>query len=359
MSMSIKEGDVVLTTWGTGRVKNHRLLDDIFIIHLDNWQLAQGQSPTLFLGRDALSVVSMNESSEEVNDKENDAGEDTEEKDVDEDEDDDLELPTLMRHITIEEDSLPPLPLMIRLASHNAEMEKMQCCICDELVLHGVGHLRLGCRCLCHESCFVSYIRSKSRADWGRAGGIACPYALGAEMCSFKGQNNEAYRITPNDLGQLVKLLGCADRLSATAEEFMSDSLITLDEIEKFESWILEFRQAGNVLVDDSDKDLIFTPADEATKALIDATTKACPKCSLRATHYHGHSCHHIYGGCEGCNEEYCYRCLSTATENETERHDRTVCPCGSWETFCNSEDLCFFLVCKPYPHDSRCGCTM
>mmetsp|Transcript_4392 Transcript_4392/g.8155 ORF Transcript_4392/g.8155 Transcript_4392/m.8155 type:complete len:1152 (-) Transcript_4392:2470-5925(-) len=337
--MQFVVGDAVETVWGSGRVQDIRSEDEMFVVQLDNWKLAQGQSPTLFLGRDAMKKQSDENGEEE--------------------DDDNLPIPSLMRHITIEEDSLPPLPLMIRLASHNAEKEKMSCCICDELVLHGVGHLRLGCRCLCHETCFVAYIRSKSRDDWGRAGGIACPYALGAEMCNFKGQNNEPYRITPNDLGQMVKLLGCADRLSSTAEEYITDSLITLDEIEKFETWILEFRQEGKTLMDGSGNDTIFTANDNATRTFINATTKACPICSLRATHYHGHSCHHIYGGCEGCNEEYCYRCLSTATQNLKERNDRTCCPCGSWETFCNNEDLCFFLVCKPYPHDSRCGCTI
>ena len=187
-----------------------------------------------------------------------------------------------MRHLTIEDDNLPPLPNMIRLASHNAAKEKKCCCICNELVLHGRGHLRLGCKCLCHENCFIDYIRSKSRSDWGRAGGIACPYALGADMCSFKDLNNEPYRITPNDLHQMIKVLGNADRDSAISDDFVSESFITLEEIEKYEKWILEFQQSGNTLVDGTENDAIFTSNDGATKIFIEATTKACPKCGLR-----------------------------------------------------------------------------
>ena len=135
--MNFNEGDGVHTVWGSGHVHGYREADDMYIVHLDCWQLAQGQSPTLYLGRDSMKKAHTA------------SGDDDED---DEEACDDLPLPSLMRHITIEEDSLLPLPVMIRLASHNAEKQKMSCCICDELVLHGVGHLRLGCRCLCHET---------------------------------------------------------------------------------------------------------------------------------------------------------------------------------------------------------------
>ena len=281
------KGDTVSTVWGAGVVQNYRAADSLYVVFLNHWKLAQGQSPTLFLGVDAMQPLSPQRDPSQENDKisSNDIEKEEEDTDDDDDDDDDDMLPpTLMRHITIEEDSLPPLPLMIRLASHNAEKQKVACCICDDLVLHGVGHLRLGCRCLCHETCFVEYIRSKSRTDWGNAGGIACPYALGAEMCSYKEQNNEPYRITPYDLGQMVKLLGNADRSPAvmTADtSFLCESLITLDEIEKYETWILEIQQA-QAGISSASSDVVFTPEDEASKRFIDATTKACPKCNLR-----------------------------------------------------------------------------
>ena len=48
------EGDAVNTVWGTGKVQQFRESDNMFIVLLDNWKLAQGQSPTLYLGADSM-----------------------------------------------------------------------------------------------------------------------------------------------------------------------------------------------------------------------------------------------------------------------------------------------------------------
>ena len=47
-------GDEVDTVWGSGYVNSIRSEDDMYVVLLDKWQLAQGQSPTLFLEESAL-----------------------------------------------------------------------------------------------------------------------------------------------------------------------------------------------------------------------------------------------------------------------------------------------------------------
>ena len=102
-----------------------------------------------------------------------------------------------------------------------------------------------------------------------------------------------------------------------------------------------------------------------ATDAYICATTKSCPSCNMRATHYHGHACHHISpsGGCPSCGTHYCYKCQSTADENIIIRGTENSCVCGFWSNFCgtfkNNQDIDLYLVVVPYPHDSRCGCAV
>jgi hypothetical protein len=91
--------------------------------------------------------------------------------------------------------------------------------------------------------------------------------------------------------------------------------------------------------------------SDDASEALVIATTKPCPNCSFRTSHYQGHSCHHIMPGrgCPNCGTHWCYRCGAT----------RCRCPGGSWSTFCSQNELPENLVAKPYPHDGRCGCPI
>ena len=97
------------------------------------------------------------------------------------------------------------------------------------------------------------------------------------------------------------------------------------------------------------------------------ATTKACPTCSMRSTHWHGHQCHHISPytqGCPACRNHYCYRCLATEADNWRERGERGKCLCGYWSTWCRDintqEDVDAFVVFKDgLPLDSRCGCVV
>ena len=183
------------------------------------------------------------------------------------------------------------------------------------------------CRCLLHDDCFVHYVRSKSKFDWTKAGGVRCPYSLAGEDCKFEGPGD--YVITPDELHQLLILVQEAlSEPGSTLEEddHMADAPITFEEIEKFREWLDDTKQINETDRDDND-----SLDKDVNSVFIDVTTKACPKCGLRSGHMHGHACHHVTGGCERCGEEYCYRCLSTETQNLADRGDRGKCECGYW----------------------------
>lgn len=51
-------GDKVSSAFGSGKIVNYRNDDDIYIITLDNWQLADGKSPTLYLNEQSFKKYS-------------------------------------------------------------------------------------------------------------------------------------------------------------------------------------------------------------------------------------------------------------------------------------------------------------
>jgi len=102
----------------------------------------------------------------------------------------------------------------------------------------------------------------------------------------------------------------------------------------------------------------------DGSAAFVDATSKGCPSCGSRITHFHGHSCHHISpstNGCPVCGMNFCYACLSTSEENVAERGARHRCACagGSWSNYCRSDDVAAHVVADPFPRDDRCGCPI
>ena len=52
---AFNENDAVNTVWGAGKVQGYRASDGLYIVLLDHWKLAQGQSPTLYLGADSMT----------------------------------------------------------------------------------------------------------------------------------------------------------------------------------------------------------------------------------------------------------------------------------------------------------------
>ena len=109
---------------------------------------------------------------------------------------------------------------------------------------------------------------------------------------------------------------------------------------------------------------------DDATREFLDATSKKCPTCGVRSTHYHGHDCHHIgygQGGCLTCKQHWCYVCErkhgapegdgSPAAFTSMGASKHPDCTHGS--SFCIPQGITDHLVPSPYPHDSRCGCPV
>lgn len=88
---------------------------------------------------------------------------------------------------------------------------------------------------------------------------------------------------------------------------------------------------------------------DSQAEAIIAATTKQCPKCSFRISHYHGHACHHIRPGtgCLNCGHHFCYSCLRDGTS------------CIRCRVYCSMENLQQNIVQHPFPRDKRCGCPI
>mmetsp|Transcript_19508 Transcript_19508/g.29648 ORF Transcript_19508/g.29648 Transcript_19508/m.29648 type:complete len:1070 (+) Transcript_19508:75-3284(+) len=88
-----------------------------------------------------------------------------------------------------------------------------------------------------------------------------------------------------------------------------------------------------------------------ATNAFVLATSKACPQCHFRITHYHGHACHHIRPGtgCPNCGTHFCYTCLRRGTSGSS---------CGC-RLFCSNAQILANIDRLPYPHDRRCGCPI
>lgn len=176
------------------------------------------------------------------------------------------------------------------------------------------------------------------------------------------------------------------------------------EEVALLRSWITEKHQ-GVVRVDNNDPNTL--------DPYVKATTKACPTCTFRSSHYHGHQCHHIspvtrfvwcifsnmlfinthvvfncfsivqnskqlmtvcyivyiiwnyilFRGCPNCHVSYCYKCLSTETSNLKERGNYNSCKCGYWSNFCSTlkdkEDVKNNVIMdEGIPRDKRCGCA-
>lgn len=258
------------------------------------------------------------------------------------------------------DDSNPTVrnPTLIRQASGNEVKE----CFCIEEVGKGGQHdLRLGCQCLVHYDCLVLYLREKLR---DRAAlfaampdkahrGIHCPYYSKANnLCGYiapagAAKEDQVYFLKVFDLDDIV-LHG--DKLCDSPRTNVHP--LRPDEVDRFRRWIIE-----------ADDETATMEILEESDAYIRATTKRCPNCPNRQSHFHGHSCHHVKDGCSVCRIQYCYLCLQSSEDNLRERGDVRACFCGGWTTFCKSlkasDDIRDYLVLEPYPYDSRCGCQI
>ncbi len=192
------------------------------------------------------------------------------------------------------------------------------CSICLEVLFHqpssssspapssSTNLFEMRCRCLFHFDCIVQYVQSRLqdrellrvrtvRNDTRR--GILCPNTY-SESCACL----EGYLIDYNEF----LLMGAENR----ANEEPGSGLTSAD-LAKINKWIFEAEESVDGM-SSSEQVIIEDP-------LLQAITKPCPVCAFRATHAHGHGCHHIspYGGCRECRAHFCYRCLNSAQTNK------------------------------------------
>ena len=151
--------------------------------------------------------------------------------------------------------------------------ESRACGICSELVCNDViGHLQLGCSCVVHYTCLVRYIRSISRLTISKDCGIVCPYWVTGE-CKMR---DSKFFMRPTDFSLLVEYY---NNHSSHVTEDISVPM-TAEEVDKIISWTTEVA--------------VVQSTEEAMSLYALETTKPCPKCKYRVSHFSGHGCHHV-----------------------------------------------------------------
>jgi rubrerythrin len=192
--------------------------------------------------------------------------------------------------------------------------------------------------------------------------GIICPYAR-ADQCQAVGK--ETF-ISLADMEELVTKQ--SPQKDETPKELPEEALLP-SEIARLKRWIQE--EQGDTPTEPSPTASIASRAnseakkkaeekrkqiesDLMTDEMIASTTKACPSCQFRVTHWHGHSCHHIQpsGGCPKCKVPFCYKCLQSGPVSQRARGAANKCLCGGWSNFCATSDVPNNLALTPYPYD-------
>jgi len=105
---------------------------------------------------------------------------------------------------------------------------------------------------------------------------------------------------------------------------------------------------------------------DDMTRAYIEATSKPCPQCGTRTTHWHGHECHHISpgSGCPNCQTHWCFSCGGAGSVAPGHCPSVPKCPLfcrpvrGTVEEMRKDiEDNLDWST--GFPVDRRCGCAI
>jgi len=245
----------------------------------------------------------------------------------------------------------------------------------DSSFLNFNSEYTLSCQCKLHIDCLNGYIRNQiGDRNQMNLCGIACPngrsckhYTSSSLLLDKSFELDEA-----NDLFQssssvvvspffiTVPDLRLINNFNKDVEKEGEFSALSNDEIDRFDNWLTEQKQGpSKVNSDDCDPYVL-------------ATTKPCPTCNFRSTHYQGHKCHHISpssgrnsrGGCPNCHKNYCYKCLCSAKDNLRDRGVKEVCACGFWSSFCDPIRTVktvekHISYNNGIPCDSRCGCTI
>ena len=98
---------------------------------------------------------------------------------------------------------------------------------------------------------------------------------------------------------------------------------------------------------------------DPSTATVLMRTTRPCPRCGLRVSHYKDHGCHRMRCGNSACAFRFCYICLSEVRPDRTDPDDETLetstCRCPP---FCRPD----CQICTPCPEctdGKRCAQSM
>lgn len=255
------------------------------------------------------------------------------------------------------ETDVPAIPLVRMYSGSHAAV----CCCLEDLDCDdAANNVRLGCGCAYHFACLVQYIHSElgDRRKYLGKRGINC--ANTRISCV-----QTDYSLTPEDLDTIV-LYQTSNNINFDGFEGLThaDALQLRRWIEGNSEKVQSVGEAAQVSTRRASTS-ISAPVVDNSLDLIYATTKPCPGpgCKNRASHFHGHACHHIWQGCSSCQVKYCFLCLCTAAQNMKERGAENRCKCGGWSSFCkplnSSRDIKNFLVLDPYPYDKRCGCQV
>ena len=234
------------------------------------------------------------------------------------------------------------MPTLLRQSSASEQRE----CFCSDPVGMDISEdIRLACQCLVHRKCLITYLRVKmgdrvqimSSMENARQRGIVCPYS-GANTCNAVGA---ASFISLDDMTTLL-----SRTVVAEGSELPDDALAEF-EVSRLRRWIEE--ENGTHSNSEKDvtreketsstlkKELSVQQEAETSDLYIISTTKSCPNCEFRVTHWHGHSCHHIQpgAGCPKCKVPFCYKCLSSGKTNSAERGAPNQCKCGGTPIVC------------------------
>eukprot|EP01041_Mallomonas_annulata_P000882 gene882-1708_t len=262
-------------------------------------------------------------------------------------------------------------------------------CFCMEPMLHGFNTVRLRCRCVLHEHCMVTYVRSNLEDKTLICDkGMKCPYGCGNyvwiddvdALCKIN-KSRPISALHGTGISPLEETEAAKFRMWVISASFSRDELVSCPRCAT-PHWVDRLEQSGVARVRCSNNACRAKFCSscqvewhgglscseyqgrksslEDSKALMSASAKECPNCHTAVTHYHGHACHHIRG-CPGCGIHFCYRCLRAEEENERVRGERSRCVCeeGRWGTFCVDDDILQNLSLLPFPHDQRCGCPI
>lgn len=153
---------------------------------------------------------------------------------------------------------------------------KGNCGICGDSIQKTIGHLELECGCVTHYACFVEYIKSKSSLEIGRYNGVLCPYFVTGE-CKYIGE----YFFNTSYFHFLVEYYD----ENFTPEQSSNDAMstrFTSDDCERICSWVNTDTSGADV------------NTGRQLNPYVEVTTKACPKCTTRISHFAGHGCHHV-----------------------------------------------------------------